>query len=219
MATRKNRGLFITLEGMEGTGKSTQVDYLRKLFERAGRKVVRTREPGGTRAGEAIRELLLFRKKGHALSPRTELLLMFAARQQHVAEVILPALKAGRVVLCDRFTDSTYAYQGGGHGVRAADIRALEHWVQGGLRPDLTFLFDLPVEVGLRRAGIRSSGGNPRGRDWFESQALPFFRRVRARYLRIARAEPRRVRLIDAARPIEFVREDLRKLLERRKWI
>lgn len=214
MARAGRRGLFITLEGIEGAGKSTQARYLRGLFRRRGRSVILTREPGGTALGEQIRKLLLFRGRGRALAGHTELLLMFAARQQHLEEVIRPALRAGRVVICDRFTDSTYAYQGGGHGIPRDEIKALEQWVQRGLKPDLTLLFDLPIRLGLARAGKRRAGA-----DWFESQAQPFFRRVRRRYLDLAAAEPRRVRLLRADRPAAEIRAELEQLLRRRRWI
>jgi dTMP kinase len=219
MAARGKRGLFITLEGIEGAGKSTHCGFLRRLFARHGRRVVLTREPGGTRLGEQIRKLLLYRGRGHVVDERTELLLMFCARQQHIDEVIRPALAAGRIVICDRFTDSTYAYQGGGHRIPAAEIRALEKWVQRGLKPDLTLLFDLPVAAGLKRAGSRAGRGRARGGDWFESRTLRFFERVRRRFLEIARAEPRRVRIIDANRPMDRIQADLRRLIERKSWI
>jgi dTMP kinase len=209
--------VFLTLEGIEGVGKSTHCEYLRGEFERGGWKVVVTREPGGTGLGEKIRDLLLFR--GHAIDPRTELLLMFCARQQHVSEVVLPALRAGGVVICDRFTDSTYAYQGGGHRIPAREIRTLERWVQRGLKPDLTILLDVPVRVGLERAGIRADDPGRAGRDWFESRTIPFFRRVRKRYLDIAKAESRRVRIINAARSMDRVQADLRRVIERKGWI
>lgn len=217
MATRRRKGLFLTLEGIEGVGKSTHCDFLRDEFQRSGWKVVVTREPGGTGVGEKIRDMLLFRDQ--AIDARTELLLMFCARQQHVSEVILPALKAGSVVICDRFTDSTYAYQGGGHRVPAREIRALERWVQRGLKPDLTILLDVPVRVGLERAGIRADDPARADRDWFESRTVPFFRRVRRRYLDIAKAEPRRVRIINAARTPDRVQAELHRVIERKGWI
>ena len=219
LAKRRKRGLFLTLEGIEGVGKSTHSECMRQWFEAHGRRVVLTREPGGTAVGEQIRDLLLFRRTGYRLDERTELLLMFCARQQHVAEIILPALNAGRVVISDRFTDSTHAYQGGGHRIPAAEIRVLEKWVQKGLKPDLTILLDLPVKIGLERAGIRGNDPEYRGRDWFESRTLPFFRRVRRRYLEIAQAEPGRVKVVDANRPVERIQQDLFELMERKGWI
>lgn len=215
MATRKRKGLFITLEGIEGVGKSTHCVYLRRLFERAGRRVVCTREPGGTGAGERIRELLLFRGRGHSLDARTELLLIFTARQQHLSEVILPALRAGKVVISDRFTDSTYAYQGGGHGIPAAEIRSLERWVQRGLKPHLTILLDAPPRIGLARAGRRAH----RDTDWFESRTIPFFQRVRRGYMKMARSDPRRVKVIDARGSIEEIQAEMLKLMRRKRWI
>jgi len=190
-------GRFITLEGIEGAGKSTALAHVAGLLEAAGREVVATREPGGTPLGEALRALLLDHRNGMAHD--TELLLMFAARAEHLAQVIRPALAAGRWVVCDRFTDSTYAYQGGGRGVPEARIAALEGWVQGPLRPDLTLLLDVPPETGLARA--RGGGVGDR----FEREDVAFFERVRAAYLRRAEAEPGRFRVIDAARPLEAV--------------
>lgn len=165
-------GLFITLEGPEGAGKSTNREYLAERLRAAGIEVVLTREPGGTPLAERIREVLLAPIE-EVMNPDTELLLVFAARAQHLAEVIRPALARGAVVLCDRFTDSTYAYQGGGRGLSLERIAALETFVQGDLRPDLTLVFDLPVEIGLARASAR-------GRlDRFELEGQAFFNAVR----------------------------------------
>jgi dTMP kinase len=186
------QGVFITLEGVEGAGKSSNVPFIRDWFERQGRSVVVTREPGGTALGEQVRELLLH-KKDLAISHDAETLLMFAARAQHVHDVIRPALATGQVVLCDRFTDATYAYQGGGRGLPVTRIRVLEEWVQQGLYPDLTLLFDLPVEVGLQRANRRSAA------DRFEQEQRDFFARVRESYLARAKQEPGRIRVVDAA--------------------
>lgn len=201
-----SRGLFITLEGGEGAGKSTSLDFVRQLIERSGREALVTREPGGTALGENIRELLLHGRDG--ISPDTELLLMFAARAEHLAQVIRPALERGACVLCDRFTDATYAYQGGGRGVPEARIRALEDWVQQGLRPDLTLLLDIPVEQGLTRAGNRSAP------DRFEREQREFFERVRGAYLAIAAREPQRIRIIDASCDIPAVQAQLRAALD-----
>jgi len=166
------KGLFITLEGGEGAGKSTQLAYIRQRLEAAGVTLHVTREPGGTPLGEQIRELLLDHRQTD-MATDTELLLMFAARAQHLAERIRPALAAGEWVLCDRFTDATYAYQGGGRGIDSQRIAVLENWVQGTLRPDLTLLLDLPVNVGMARA-------NGRGElDRFEREQQAFFDRVR----------------------------------------
>lgn len=196
------RGKFITVEGGEGAGKSSNLDFIRSLLEAAGKRVLFTREPGGTPLGESIRELLL----GHrhdGMADETELLLMFAARAEHLRGKILPALEDGRWVLCDRFTDASYAYQGAGRGIPREKIALLEGFVQGTLRPDLTLLLDLPVEVGLARAGSRSAP------DRFEKETLEFFEQVRQGYLRIAAGEPRRVRIIDASRPLKQVQEQI----------
>jgi len=201
-----NRGLFITLEGGEGAGKSTSLAFVREFLEQAGRRVLVTREPGGTPLGEKIRELLLHGRAN--MDVDTELLLMFAARAEHLARVIRPALANGAYVVCDRFTDATYAYQGGGRGVPEARIRILEDWVQQGLRPDLTLLLDIPVEQGLERAGQRSAP------DRFEREKIDFFERVRNRYLAAAASEPQRIRVIDAARDIPQVQAQLRSVLE-----
>jgi dTMP kinase len=200
-----NRGLFITLEGGEGAGKSTSLEFVRDHLELAGRRVVVTREPGGTPLGEKIRDLLLHGRE--SMEVDTELLLMFAARAEHLARVIRPALADGACVVCDRFTDATYAYQGGGRGVPEARIRILEDWVQQGLRPDLTLLLDIPVAQGLERAGQRSTP------DRFEREKIDFFERVRKRYLAAATNEPQRVRVIDAAGDLPAVRAQLRSAL------
>ncbi|MFJ4373870.1 dTMP kinase [Pseudomonas japonica] len=195
-------GLFITLEGPEGAGKSTNRDYLAGHLRDRGLDVLLTREPGGTPLAERIRELLLA-PSDEKMDADTELLLVFAARAQHLAEVIRPALARGAVVLCDRFTDATYAYQGGGRGLGVERIATLERFVQGGLQPDLTLLFDLPVEVGLSRAAAR-------GRlDRFEQEGQAFFEAVRQAYLDRAKADPQRYRLIDAAQPLVAVQQSL----------
>lgn len=201
------RGVFITLEGVEGAGKSSNVPFIRSWCERQGRSVVVTREPGGTPLGEQVRELLLH-KQDLAVSHDAETLLMFAARAQHLHEVIRPALAAGQVVLCDRFTDATYAYQGGGRGLPATRIRALEEWAQQGLQPDLTLLFDLPVELGLQRASRRSAA------DRFEQEQLEFFARVREAYLARATREPRRIRVVDAAQDLATVQGAIMRALQ-----
>ena len=199
-------GLFITLEGPEGAGKSTNRDYLAERLDSAGCEVLLTREPGGTPLAERIRELLL-EPSAEPMAADTELLLVFAARAQHLAQVIRPALAAGKVVLCDRFTDATYAYQGGGRGLSLERIALLENFVQGSLRPDLTLVFDLPVEIGLARAAAR-------GRlDRFEQEAQDFFEAVRQTYLARARWAPERYRLLDAAQPLDAVQAQLDRLL------
>ncbi|MFW0757528.1 dTMP kinase [Pseudomonas sp. H11T01] len=199
-------GLFITLEGPEGAGKSTNREYLAERLRAAGIEVLLTREPGGTPLAERIREVLLT-PGDEVMNADTELLLVFAARAQHLAEVIRPALAKGAVVLCDRFTDSTYAYQGGGRGLSLERIATLETFVQGDLRPDLTLVFDLPVEVGLARASAR-------GRlDRFELEGRVFFDAVRSAYLKRAEADPKRYRLVDAAQPLAQVQQSLDALL------
>ena len=199
-------GLFVTLEGPEGAGKSTNREYLAERLRDAGLRVLLTREPGGTPLAERIRELLLT-PSDEPMASDTELLLMFAARAQHLAQVIRPALAQGQIVLCDRFTDATYAYQGGGRGVSAARIATLETFVQGELRPALTLLFDLPVDIGLARAAAR-------GRlDRFEQEGREFFEAVRQAYLQRAAQAPERYRIIDAAQPLAQVQQALDALL------
>ena len=201
------RGLFITLEGGEGAGKSTNLVFIRQWLKRAGHEAVITREPGGTELGERVRDILLHSKQLH-ITPESEMLLMFAARSEHLAKVIRPALAVGKTVLCDRFTDATYAYQGGGRGLAPERIAAIENWVQGDLRPDLTLLLDVPVEAGRERAGQR---GAP---DRFERENNDFFTRVRETYLARAKAEPARLRIIDASRPLEQVERQIATVLE-----
>lgn len=191
-------GLFITLEGPEGAGKSTNREYLAARLREHGIDVLMTREPGGTPLAERIRELLLA-PSDETMAADTELLLMFAARAQHLAQVIRPALARGTVVLCDRFTDATYAYQGGGRGLSVERIATLETFVQGTLRPDLTLVFDLPIEIGLARAAAR-------GRlDRFEQEGHAFFEAVRQAYLQRAAQHPQRYSLLDAGQPLEAV--------------
>lgn len=201
-------GIFITLEGGEGAGKTTHMATIERWFTERGHAVVATREPGGTALGERIRELLLDRAMDMVAD--TELLLMFAARAEHVARVVRPALAAGKTVVCDRFIDATYAYQGGGRGVDRARIRALEAWTLSGLQPDLTLLLDITVEEGLRRAAAR---GNL---DRFEREQQDFQERVRAAYRARATAEPRRIALIDAAQPIAAVTRQVQTVLSSR---
>lgn len=201
------RGFFITLEGGEGAGKSTQLAAIQDWLRARGRDVVVTREPGGTPAGERIRDVLLH--QSGEMDVETELLLMFAARAEHLTRVIRPALAAGKVVLCDRFTDATYAYQGGGRGVPTERIAAIESWVQKGLRPDLTLLLDLPVELGLGRAGQRSAP------DRFEREQTQFFERVRAAYLAMATREKNRIFVIDASREATEVTRSIISVLEK----
>lgn len=192
-------GILVTIEGGEGAGKSTVREALQAVLAEGGREVVCTREPGGTPEGEAIRELLL--SPGQHLVAEAELLLMFAARAQLVRQVIRPALERGAAVLADRFTDASFAYQGGGRGLDTGHIAELERWAAG-IRPDLTFLLDVGVAQGLERA--RSRGGDP---DRIELEREEFFERVRAAYLARARAEPARFRVIDASQPADAVRD------------
>jgi dTMP kinase len=201
-----SRGLFITLEGGEGAGKSTSLAFVSNFLEQAGKRVIVTREPGGTPLGERIRELLLHGREDMFVD--SELLLIFAARAEHLERIIRPALDKGTCVVCDRFTDATYAYQGGGRGVPESRIRILEDWVQLGLRPDLTLLLDIPVDQGLARAGQRSAP------DRFEREKNEFFERVRNHYLAAAAKEPQRIRVINAARDIVEVQTQLRDVLE-----
>ncbi len=201
-----NRGLFITLEGMDGAGKTTHLEWLQERLTAAGLALTVTREPGGTALGETLREWMLH--GGEPRQPDTEALLMFAARNEHISRVIRPALQAGRWVLCDRFTDATYAYQSGGSGMPWTRIAELEHWVQGDLQPDLTLYFDLAPEIG--RARSRSA----REPDRFEREQTEFFERVRAAYLRRAREHPQRIRVIDASRSIEEIRNELEGIVQ-----
>jgi dTMP kinase len=199
---RAPRGRFITLEGGEGVGKSTNLAFVAALLEAAGLDVQRTREPGGTPLAERVREVIVS-VAAEAVPPMAELLLIFAARALHIESCIRPALEAGRWVLCDRFTDASYAYQGAGRGLGDGPVRWLEEQVQRGLRPDLTLLLDADPAIGLGRAGARGTA------DRFERERLDFFTRVRAGYLARAAAEPRRFRVIDASRPLAAVQTDL----------
>jgi len=195
-------GKFITVEGIEGVGKSTNIAFIHRQLLAAGREVVLTREPGGTPLAEAIRGLLLD-PEYTGMDARCELQLVFAARAEHLARVIRPALAQGKWVLCDRFTDATYAYQGGGRGLDTAIIAALETLVQGNFRPDLTLLLDVPVAVGLARAGKRGT------LDRFEQEQVEFFERVRVSYLDLARRHAARYRVIDAEQPLDGVQREL----------
>lgn len=195
-------GLLITLEGGEGAGKSTNLEYIKQQLEAKGRSVCVTREPGGSELGENIRRLLLD-PAFTGMCSDTELLLMFAGRAEHISQVIKPAISAGVIVLCDRFTDATFAYQGGGRGIAMHRIQVLEDYVQGDFRPDLTLLFDLPVAMGLARAGKRGE------LDRFEREQQQFFEKVRQTYLQRAAAEPDRFRMIDASRDLTEVKQAL----------
>jgi dTMP kinase len=201
------RGQFITVEGSEGVGKSSNLAFIEDYLRNAGIDIVRTREPGGTSLGESVRELLLDARQMH-MCDDMELLLMFAARAQHLDEVIQPALEEGKWVLCDRFTDATYAYQGGGRGVPMERIEKLEDWVQGELRPDHTLLLDMPVADGLQRAGARSEP------DRFEQEQHAFFERVRETYLARAKQEPDRIHVIDASPALDVVQSHIAEVLQ-----
>lgn len=200
-------GVFVTLEGPEGAGKSTNLGYVADALRRAGCAPLLTREPGGTPIAERMRGILLEHHE-EPMDPDAELLLVFAARAQHLSRVIRPALAQGRVVISDRFTDATYAYQGGGRGIDAARIAALESWTQGELRPDLTLVLDVPVEVGMARARARSA------LDRFESEQRAFFDGVRSTYLQRAAANPERYRVVDASGELAQVQRDLEPVIE-----
>jgi len=202
----KTRGQFITIEGSEGSGKSTNVQYLAGLLKERDIEFIQTREPGGTALGEKLRELLL--SPDETIADKTELMLMFAARAQHVEQVIKPALDRGQWVLCDRFTDATYAYQGGGRGFDVEVIKQLELWTLERFKPDHTFLLDVPVEIGMQRAKERGE------LDRFETEQLEFFERVRATYLLLAQQESPRFSVIDASQPLESVKEQLAQALK-----
>lgn len=199
-------GLFITVEGTEGVGKTTNMDYVEQWLKSKGIDVLRTREPGGTPLAESIRELLLAPRE-EVVDPTAELLMVFAARAQHFKQHICPALAEGRWVLCDRFTDATYAYQGAGRGLDVGLIAQLEKVVQGELRPDCTLLLDIDVNVGLERA--RSRGDLDR----FETETITFFERVRACYLSRAKAEEKRFRVVDAGQNLQKVQQDIDRVL------
>ena len=196
------KGKFITVEGIEGVGKTTNIDFIHQRLQAAGRDVVLTREPGGTPLAEAIRGLLLD-SAYTGMDSTCELQLMFAARAEHLAKVVWPALDQGQWVLCDRFTDATYAYQGGGRGIDSGVIARLEELVQGDFRPDLTLLLDVPVEIGLARAGKRGA------LDRFEQEKVAFFERVRNAYLEMAQRSPGRYRVIDASLPLNDVQNQI----------
>jgi dTMP kinase len=207
---------FITFEGGDGTGKTTQLKALESYFHAQGRACVSTREPGGTALGGMIRQVLLEVGKQPIASP-TELFLYLADRAQHVQEVILPAIDEGKIVLCDRYTDSTLAYQGYGRGIELKLLRQLNEIANRGVEPDLTLLLDCPVELGLSRTVQRQSHAGPaRGReDRFEREKVEFHEKVRAGFLAMARAEPARFRIIDAARPVEQVARQIQEIVER----
>ena len=205
------RGAFISLEGIEGVGKSTNLAFVAAAMRHANIEVVTTREPGGTPFGERVREWILDGDHGR-LSAEIEALLMFAARAHHLEQVIEPALAAGRWVVCDRFTDATFAYPGGGRGASKTLLESLQTEIQRGLEPDLTLLLDAPLDVGRSRISSRKP-------DHFEREQRPFFERVRGTYLALAREQPQRIKIIDAAQPLENVQQQIgthvRALIER----
>lgn len=201
-------GKFISIEGIEGAGKSTQMAFVQQYLEQQGKCVVVTREPGGTELGEQIRELLLAPRE-NGMSHDTELLLMFAARAEHIEQKIKPALDRGDWVLCDRFVDATFAYQGGGRGIEQQRIETIADWTLKGLKTDLTLLFDLPVEVGQQRVVTRQQQ-----KDRFEQEKTAFFQKIRDCYLQRAHDEPERIKLIDASQNIEHIQTQIGELLD-----
>lgn len=205
-ASSIDKGLFITFEGVEGAGKTTNIEYIAEKINDAGHEILLTREPGGTELGEAIRELLIS-KDFPEMHHNTELLLMFAARAEHLQKKIIPALEQGKWVLCDRFTDATYAYQGAGRDIDQGNIRALENLVQGSLRPDYTFLFDIDADIGLARAKSRGET------DRFEQQHIDFFNRVRSQYLTMADENKSRYRIVQAQFDLATVQKQIDDLL------
>lgn len=200
-----HRGKFITFEGIDGAGKSTHIDFVRDFLEAHGKTVVSTREPGGTPLGEKLRQLLLHEK----MHLETEALLMFASRRENIAQVIAPQMALGHWVLCDRFTDASFAYQSGGRGLAREKMEALEHWVHPGLQPDLTLLFDVPLDVARQRLDAT------RTLDKFEREQADFFAKCRAEYLRRAAEASGRIVVIDATRTIEAIRIELAAILEK----
>jgi dTMP kinase len=200
------RGKFITIEGGEGVGKSTNIAYVKSLLEEQGIDCIVTREPGGTPLAEEIRDVLLKNREERVVS-ETELLLMFAARAQHLYQLILPAINEGKWVISDRFTDATYAYQSGGRGVSADKVALLEKFVQKDFKPNITLLLDAPVEVGMTRARERGK------LDRFEEERSAFFNKVRKNYLERAKAEPERFKIIDATQSLEQVQNNIRQVL------
>ena len=197
------KGLFITLEGVDGAGKSSHLDWLADYFRGMGRVVRMTREPGGTPVGEKLRDIVLH----EPMHPETEALIMFAARREHIDQVIHPALAAGEVVISDRFTDASFAYQCGGRGLSEFRLEALESWVHADLQPDLTLLFDLPTEIAAQRLA------SARSPDRFEREQADFHARVRAAYLRRAEKHAHRIRVIDGGRSLDAVRAQLSQIL------
>ncbi len=205
---KTHKGFFLTIEGTEGVGKSTALKYIQDYLTQAGKKFIVTREPGGTGIAEQIRQVLLTPNSVETMVPETELLLMFACRVQHVQQVILPALAAGKWVVSDRFIDASFAYQGGGRGIDVSRIELLEKWLLPDLKPDLTLLFDAPAQIGLERAKHRGA------QDRIEQEKIDFFERVRAGYLERMQRDKNRFRVIDATRSLEKVQVELKKILD-----
>ncbi|THJ23555.1 MAG: dTMP kinase [Nitrospira sp. CG24E] len=210
MGTKKqqSRGLFITLEGIEGSGKSTQISHLADLLSQAGRSVLKTREPGGTETAEAIRHILLTASSHEPVTPQAEALLIFAARCQHVTHLIVPALQQGTVVLCDRFSDSTLAYQGFARGLDLQWLRTADEFATGGLTPDLTLLLDLSVSVGLARR--RADRGQ---QNRLDRETERFHRKVRRGFLTLAAEEPTRMKVVNANRPAKQVQDEITEIV------
>jgi dTMP kinase len=202
------RGIFLTIEGIEGVGKSTAVKFIQTYLGHAQQDFVVTREPGGTVIAEQIRQVLLKPNADETMVPETELLLMFASRAQHIASIIKPGLDAGKWVVSDRFVDASFAYQGGGRGFDLAQIQILSKWVVGDLMPDATILLDAPTNVGMSRAKRRGS------QDRIEQEKIDFFERVRAAYLNLAKNDAQRFHVIDAAQPLAKVQENIKKVLD-----
>ncbi|RDI46017.1 dTMP kinase [Aquicella lusitana] len=203
------RGKLITIEGIEGAGKSTALQFIQDYLVKAGVEVVLTREPGGTDVSEAIRKLLLHSTASEGIAPETELLLMFASRAQHISQCIEPTLSAGKWVVSDRYVDASYAYQGGGRGIAMDKISLLDKMIVDGLYPDLTFLLDVPADLGIARAEKRGTQ-----KDRIEQEKTDFFVRVRNVYLERAKADPERIRLIDATLGLGLVQDQVRRILD-----
>ena len=206
--TQQTRGLFMTLEGVEGSGKSTHIRHLAEMLTHAGYRVLQTREPGGTATAEAIRHILLMTLSHEPVTPQTEALLIFAARCQHVTHLIMPALRRGTVVLCDRFSDSTFAYQGFARGLDLQWLRAANTVATGGLTPDLTIVLDLPVSVGLSRR--RADRGQ---QNRLDRETERFHRKVRRGFLALAAEEPARMKIVNANRPVQVVQDELTEIV------
>lgn len=208
MAQQQLGGIFLTIEGIEGVGKSTAVKFIQERLAKENKNFIVTREPGGTLIAEQIRQVLLTPNPDEKMLPETELLLMFASRVQHVTQVILPALRANKWVVCDRYVDASFAYQGGGRGIDLSHIKMLDQWLLEGLTPTMTIILDAPAQMGLARAKHRGP------HDRIEQEKAEFFERVRQVYLNRAKADSQRFRIIDATQPLAQVQADLGKLLD-----